>query len=69
VAVSGSFNGWDKTGYRMVKTEGTWSLPLNLKRGKYLYKLVVDGRMVLDPCNPWWEENEYGTGNSIIWIE
>jgi hypothetical protein len=23
----------------------------------------------VDPDNPLWEENEHGTGNSVLWIE
>ncbi|NMB72457.1 MAG: hypothetical protein GYA22_09945 [Bacteroidales bacterium] len=68
VCVSGSFNGWNKDGYRMYKKDGKWMLPVYLKPGKYLYKFVVDGEWYIDPDNKLWEENEYGTGNSVLWI-
>jgi 1,4-alpha-glucan branching enzyme len=69
VLVSGSFNGWSKDGYRMVEKDGDWLFPIYLKPGKYTYKFVVDKKWIIDPGNDLWEDNEYGTGNSVLWIE
>jgi rhodanese-related sulfurtransferase len=69
VLVTGSFNGWDKNGYRMIKKGGKWIFPLFLKPGKYIYKFVVDGNWILDPANKLYEQNEYGTYNSVLWID
>ncbi|MEI6681053.1 MAG: glycogen-binding domain-containing protein [Bacteroidota bacterium] len=69
VLLSGSFNGWSKPGYRMAAENGVWTLPLYLKPGKYTYKFVVDDKWILDPSNELWENNEFGTGNSVLWIE
>ena len=69
VLISGSFNGWNKDGYRMYKKNGKWVLPVYLKPGKYLYKFIIDGKWITDPDNKLWEENEYGTGNSVLWID
>ena len=69
VIVTGNFNNWDEGSYRMVKEGNTWKLPLHLKPGKCLYKFIVDGNWILDPGNENWEENEYGTGNSVLWFE
>jgi 1,4-alpha-glucan branching enzyme len=68
IFVTGSFNGWSKSGYRMVRRGSEWVLPVSLKTGKYLYKFIVDGKFILDPGNELWEENEYGTGNSVLWV-
>jgi 1,4-alpha-glucan branching enzyme len=68
VMISGSFNGWNHDGYRMKKINNGWEISLFLKPGKYTYKLVVDGNWVLDPGNKLWEQNEFGTGNSVVWI-
>ncbi len=68
VSVSGDFNGWSNKGYRMYKKNGKWILPVYLKPGKHLYKYIVDGTWYTDPDNKLWEENEYGTGNSVLWI-
>ena len=69
VIVSGSFNGWNKSGYKMAIVNHQWTFPVRLKPGKYTYKFVVDNKWILDPGNDLWEENEYGTGNSVLWIE
>jgi hypothetical protein len=29
----------------------------------------VDGKWMIDPANDLWEDNEFGTGNSVLWIE
>jgi hypothetical protein len=68
VRITGSFNIWSSEGFRMIKEEGTWIYPIYLSPGKHLYKLIVDGKWITDPTNKLWEENEFGTGNSVIWI-
>jgi hypothetical protein len=69
VIVTGSFNGWDKNGYKMTRQGGKWILPIYLQPGKYVYKFIVDGTWMLDPANNLYEQNEYGTNNSVLWIE
>lgn len=68
VIVTGSFNGWNEEGYRMQKQGEEWILPIRLEPGKYIYKFIVDRNWILDPANKLWEENEYGTNNSVLWI-
>ena len=68
VVVSGSFNGWSHDGYRMELRQGTWWFPMFLRPGKYTYKFIVDNDWILDPANHLWENNEYGNGNSVLWI-
>jgi hypothetical protein len=65
VEVSGNFNGW--RWYVMKKTENGWIVRVYLQPGKCLYKFVVDGQWITDPGNDLWEQNEYGTGNSVLW--
>ncbi len=69
VIVSGSFNGWSTENYRMSRSNGKWTFSLRLEPGKHSYKFIVDGQWMLDPRNELWEENEYSTHNSILWIE
>ncbi len=69
VIVTGSFNGWSKDSYKMKKQGGKWILPIYLKPGKYTYKFIVDGTWILDPVNKLYEQNEYDTDNSVLWIE
>jgi hypothetical protein len=69
VVVTGSFNGWPSGDYRMVRHDGKWKFPIWLRPGKHIYKFVVDRKWILDPANTLWEKNEYGTGNSVLWME
>ncbi len=69
VFVAGSFNNWSPNGFPMEKEGEDWVLPMHIDRGKHLYKFVVDDKWILDPANTLWEQNEFETGNSILWIE
>jgi 1,4-alpha-glucan branching enzyme len=69
VIATGTFSGWSHDNYPMVKREGKWMLPLFLRPGKYSYRFIVDGKWMEDPANDQWETNEYGSKNSVLWIE
>lgn len=69
VSLSGSFNNWNPDGYKMIYENGVWTFPVQITAGKHLYKYVIDGKWITDPQNELWEENEHGTGNSVLWIE
>ena len=69
VCITGAFNDWNPEGYPMQKKEGKWIFPAYLEKGKQLYKFIVDGEWILDPDNPLWENNQYGTNNSVLWID
>jgi hypothetical protein len=68
VFLAGDFNRWDPKAYAMRKEGNDWIFPVHLSVGKHLYKFIVDDKWINDPSNPLWEQNEYGTGNSILWI-
>jgi len=67
VILSGEFNNWNES-TQMTKDGDDWVLKVFLSPGKHLYKFIVDGTWIIDPNNKLWEQNEYGTGNSVIWI-
>lgn len=69
VTLAGDFNGFKPDHIFMKKVEAGWEFSLHLTRGKHLYKFVVDGKWTLDPANKLWEQNNYNTGDSVIWIE
>ncbi|WP_198170275.1 glycogen-binding domain-containing protein [Mucilaginibacter arboris] len=69
VRLAGNFNNWNEQGYTLEHKGDVWIINIRLKPGKYLYKFLVDGNWILDPGNKLWEQNQYGTGNSVIWIE
>jgi 1,4-alpha-glucan branching enzyme len=66
IKIAGNFNGWN--GYSMSKTGAEWVISLHISPGKCLYKFVVDGQWIIDPNNSQWEENEFGEGNSVLWV-
>lgn len=69
VLVTGSFTGWSEENNVMVRSGDGWKFPIHLAPGKYHYKFIVNGEWIVDPVNPYFEENEFGTGNSVLWIE
>ena len=69
VYLAGDFNQWDPRSFAMIKERSGWMLPVHLSVGKHLYKFIVDGKWIIDPGNKLWEQNEYGNGNSVIWVE
>ena len=68
VRLSGTFNNWNPNGYTMSHTGDEWRISMRLKPGKILYKFVVDGEWIRDPGNRQWEQNEFNTGNSVLWL-
>lgn len=68
VFLAGDFNKWDPKAYAMTKDGDDWIFPVHLSLGKHLYKFIVDDKWMNDPGNPLWEQNEYGNGNSVLWI-
>jgi 1,4-alpha-glucan branching enzyme len=69
VYLAGEFNRWNPAVFAMEKKGDAWIFPVHLSVGKHLYKFIVDGKWIIDPENKLWEQNEYGTGNSVLWIE
>ncbi|MDR6940912.1 glycogen-binding domain-containing protein [Mucilaginibacter pocheonensis] len=69
VRLSGSFNNFDELGYTMAFNGREWTVDVNLKPGKQLYKFIVDGKWMIDPANKLYEPNQYNSGNSVLWIE
>ena len=66
--IAGDFNDWSPNSFPMRKDGDDWVFTVHLHIGKHLYKYIIDGNWVIDPGNKLWEQNEYGTGNSVIWI-
>ena len=70
VFVSGAFNRWNPTQYMMSDAlgNGVFKTVIELERGTYEYKFVVNGIWHTDPnCNEK-VPNEYGTQNSVITV-
>jgi len=69
VQLAGDFNDWmpHTTPMRRL-TGGDFEARLRLPKGRYRYRLVVDGRWSHDQHNPVVETNEYGELNSVVEI-
>ncbi len=68
-SVAGTFNGWNTQALRLTPvSDDTWRGTIPLKPGDYAYKLVVDGRWILDPANPDTLEVD-GVTNSMLRVD
>ncbi len=69
VQLAGDFNDWmpHTTPMRRL-ANGDFEARLRLPKGRYRYRLVVDGRWSHDHHNPVIETNEYGELNSVVEI-
>lgn len=67
VQLAGDFNDWmpHTTPMRRLM-DGDFEARLRLPKGRYRYRLVIDGRWSHDLNNPEVERNEYGELNSIV---
>jgi hypothetical protein len=49
--------------------DGRWQMRLPLPKGRYRYRLVVDGRWMTDPNNKFVETNQYGELNNVVEVD
>lgn len=70
IQIAGDFNDWmpHTTPMRRLP-DGDFEARLKLPKGRYRYRLVVDGRWSHDVFNPTIETNEYGELNSVVEIK
>jgi len=69
VAVAGEFNGWNTDSHPMsLAAVGIWKTTVNLPPGDYAYKLIVDGRWMMDPSNTLVKVHDQVT-NSMISVK
>lgn len=66
VILTGTFNGWNKQNYKMIRENIDWIFPLYLPQGVHLYNFIVDGERIEDPDNSEIEKNEFGRIASIL---
>ena len=68
VMLAGDFNDWKPEECQMKKVaeKGIWQIKLPLAKGKYRYRLVVDGHWQQDPYNEHTEMNPFGECNSVL---
>ncbi len=71
VHLAGSFNGWSKSKHRLADAngDGVWETTIELERGRWLYKFVIDGKdWVADAGNPERTEDGFGAWNSVALV-
>jgi chromosome partitioning protein len=68
VQLAGDFNQWAPDNGEMAATGETdvWQKEVRVPRGRYAYRLIIDGRWSSDPANPYVESNPYGELNSVV---
>jgi cyclomaltodextrinase / maltogenic alpha-amylase / neopullulanase len=67
VRVKGEFNNWDPSQTELIKSaNNNWIAQLNVKPGKYQYKLIADGKEIDDPSNPVTISNGMGGFNNVL---
>jgi chromosome partitioning protein len=68
VQIAGDFNNWqpEDTPLQKVGENGVWQIKLPIAKGKYRYRLVVDGQWQQDPYSESTELNPYGEYNSVL---
>ena len=49
--------------------DGAWKIKLELPRGRYEYKFVMDGMWVQDISNSQMAQNSFGSFNNVIVVE
>jgi len=70
VYLVGEFNNWTPhQNYKLRRIDtDTWVINLSLRRGKYSYKFIADGKWINDPTNNLQEDDAFGGKNSIIMV-
>lgn len=70
VLIAGDFNNWTPVSTPMQPSGGgEWRMRLPLGRGRYRYRLVVDGKWMTDPNNQYVEANQFGELNNIVEVD
>jgi hypothetical protein len=70
VLIAGDFNNWTPISTPMQRSaDGRWQMRLPLPKGRYRYRLVVDGRWMTDPNNEFVETNQYGELNNVVEVD
>jgi 1,4-alpha-glucan branching enzyme len=67
VKLAADFTGWEQQPLDLRRTDdGTWQIVVELPRGQYSYRFLVDNQWCDDPRCPDYEPNPYGGYNSVI---
>jgi cyclomaltodextrinase / maltogenic alpha-amylase / neopullulanase len=67
VQVAGDMNDWNPGKTNLRLKDKIWEADILLYPGKYQYKIVADGKWMLDPANPESIDNNIGGNNSVLY--
>jgi len=68
IQIAGDMNDWNPARNYLKLKDKLWETDLLLFPGKYQYKLVVDGKYILDPGNSESMDNNVGSYNSVMHV-
>lgn len=66
VQIAGDFNGWKPEKNPLTRTGSDWQAKIQLPKGTYQYRYVVDGNWQHDSANNMTHPNPYGGLNSVV---
>jgi cyclomaltodextrinase len=69
VQAFGDFNEYNPQLGEMTWADGQWSIKFFLQPGRYQYKFKADGREMTDPLSKDSLDNNFGSYNSVMWVE
>jgi cyclomaltodextrinase / maltogenic alpha-amylase / neopullulanase len=67
VQIAGDMNDWNPAKTNFKQNGKIWEGDMLIYPGKYQYKLVIDGKWMLDPNNPEKADNNIGGFNSVMY--
>jgi len=71
VYVVGDFNNWQiDEKYKLNKiSNNIYSINIPLQKGIYRYKFIENGKWFEDPHNPYFDDDNFGGKNSLLFVE
>ncbi|HOK85763.1 alpha-amylase family glycosyl hydrolase [Tenuifilum sp.] len=66
VQLAGQINDWNPSSTNLTFDGKVYKTTKLLNPGKYHYQVVIDGKWMLDPANPTFEDNGMGGYNSVL---
>lgn len=69
VTLAGSFNNWNNLHTFFHKNGHVWECYIDLAPGTYDYKIIIDGKWMLDPANTSTRKDENGYVNSVLVVK
>jgi hypothetical protein len=70
VQIAGSFTDWKDVPMTMIGPSGYWEINLDVTKGEHKYVFIVgDGRKIADPTILMRERDDFGSENSVLFVE